>query len=439
MDKPIVVCDFDGTVNRYDVGSRILKTYLPERWEEINYQYSVGKLNNNIIYSDIFIPLMNKKGKEILKNIDSFLMPAKGFIEFYNFCNKNSYEMYILSDGFDFYIARFLEKFNFSINFIANTLISNNGSGFAIKTRFPDENCSSCGTCKSLALKSLLKNKRQSVYIGDGVSDICPSRLPDAFFGKKKILNKIKKLAKNRAVSDFYFYDFLHLKSLFERIGRYRSVIFDLDGTLVDGFDIIYESFNYALEQLGLEKLPAKKIKTVIGPALSEGFRRIVPAHLVDEGVKIYRAYYKERYLVRNKLFEGIRELLRSLKENGVIVGLITNKKAPFAVELINYLKLDNYFDFVVGADDGMLPKPDSMMMDKIVEKFSLNKSEIIYIGDSEVDGAFSQNSNVDFIAVGTGLGKERNLYRYKPLTFCENIEALKRVLYYLIPKKECI
>lgn len=436
MAEPLVVCDFDGTVNKYDVGSKILKTYLPERWEEINSLYVKGKLNNFKIYNEIFLPLMNRKGQQILKDIDNFLLPAKGFKDFYDFCNNRAYRMLILSDGFDFYIKRFLERYNFSVEFIANSILSRNGDGFTLKSSFPNTDCGSCGTCKSLALEKALKVEKHSVYVGDGISDICPSELPDAFFGKKNVLSKIKKLKKERHTSDFYFYDFSHLRKLFEKIGDYKAVIFDLDGTLVDGFDVIYESFNYSLEQLGLEKLPEKKIKTVIGPALSEGFKKLVPEHLVDEGVKLYRAYYKERYLARNQLFNGVRELLKFLKEKGILVGLITNKKAPFAIELINYLKLENYFTFMIGTDDGMLPKPDSMMMNRILEKYDLANSQVIYVGDSEIDGMFSQNSNVDFIAVGMGLGKERKLYKYKPLAFCENVASLMRVISYLIDKK---
>lgn len=435
MAKNIIVCDFDGTVNRFDVGSRILKTYLPDKWEKINNDYKEGKLTNLKIYKDVFLPLMQKKGKEITGSIDRFLQPNKGFGDFYNFCRERNLEIVILSDGFDFYIKRFLEKYGFSVKFFANSVIANNNENYQLKLPYYSEHCDDCGTCKSLILKSILNSNGEAIYVGDGQSDICPSSLPDVFFGKRKLLNKINKIEREREVADFYFYDFTYLKSLFERVGKFRAVIFDLDGTIVDGFDIIYESFNYALEKLGLEKVPERKIKRVIGPALSEGFRSLVPKHLVEEGVSLYRSYYKERYLGRNKLFNGIKELLQSLKMRDIIVGLITNKKAPFAIELINYMSLSKYFDFIIGADQGMLPKPDSMMMDEVVKRYDIEKSQVIYIGDSEIDGAFSQSSEVNFIAVGMGLGKESSLYRYKPIAYCKDVQQLTRVISYLIPK----
>lgn len=434
MAKNLVVCDFDGTVNRIDVGSSIIRRYLPNSWNDVKTAYNTGKLTNYAMYNNVFLPLMKRRGKEIFTEVDRFLVPNSGFREFYEYCKNEGHELIILSDGFDFYINSFLQKFNFSIKFYSNTILMHKNN-LDISFSYQNPDCDKCGTCKYEIMKRLVDKHKNVVYIGDGDSDICPSKLPQAFWGKRKVLQKIRKNGFNRNVPDFYFYDFLHLKNAFNRIKRYRAVIFDLDGTLVDGFDIIYESFNYALRALKLKEVPIKKIKKVIGPALSEGFRMLVPEHLIEEGVSLYRSYYKERYLNRNTLFSGMKDLLVELKKRGVLVGLITNKKEPFALELINHLNLNRCFDFIKGADNGFLPKPDSMMMDEILNRYRLEKSQVLYVGDSEIDGAFSNNAGVDFIAVGMGLGKEKELYKFKPLAYCKDTFALKNVLYYLIPR----
>ncbi len=439
MAKSIVVCDFDGTVNRYDVGSSLLKLLIPERWLEIKRDFLSGKITNYQIYREVYLPLMKKNNLRIFSEMDRFLVPTAGFREFYEYCRQRSVEIVILSDGFDFYIDRFLKKYDFPIKYFSNSFAFLGNGDVELNTPYHSNSCEVCGTCKSLVLERLLKKTDCSAYVGDGESDICPSRMPKAFFGKRRVLKKISKMQEKRASADFYFYDFLHLKRLFEKTVSYRAVVFDLDGTLVDGFDIIYESFNYALKELNLETVPLSKIRKVIGPSLSEGFRRLVPEHLVERGVSLYRSYYKERYLERNKLFSGIPTLLKELKAKNKTVGLITNKKAPFAVELIKYLKLDKHFDFIIGADDGVLPKPHSSMMDMVLKKFDLDASQIIYVGDSEIDGEFANNAEVDFIAVGTGLGKERSLYKYRPVAFCRTVDDLKRTLSYLIPKNGCI
>lgn len=434
MAKNLVVCDFDGTVNRIDVGSSIIKRYLPNSWSEVKKAYNAGKLTNYAMYNNIFLPLLKRRGKEILSEVDRFLVPNNGFREFYEYCKNDGHDLVILSDGFDFYINRFLQKFNFSIKFYSNSILMHKNN-LDINFSYQNPDCDKCGTCKYEIMEKLVETHKNVVYVGDGDSDICSSRLSQAFWGKRKILQKIRKSGFNRNVPDFYFYDFLHLRNAFERKKRYKAVIFDLDGTLVDGFDIIYESFNYALRELKLKEVPINKIKKVIGPALSEGFRRLVPEHLIEQGVSLYRAYYKERYLNRNTLFAGIKDLLVELKKRGVLVSLITNKKEPFAVDLINHLNLNRYFDFIKGADNGFLPKPDSMMMDEVLNRYKLERSQVLYVGDSEIDGAFSNNVGVDFVAVGMGLGKEKELYKFKPLAYCKDSEVLKNVLFYLIPK----
>lgn len=432
MAKNLIACDFDGTVNKIDVGSSLVKALFPEQWEYINKAYQAGKLSNLEIYRDILAPAFKNNGGDPAKIIPKFLRSAGGFQDFYQFCGDAGYELIILSDGFDLYIREFLKKYVLDIKFYANRMVKN-GGGYVLEFPNINNDCAVCGTCKTGLIKQLKKQYREIVYVGDGDSDICPSLISSVFFGKKKALKKVRSMAVSDKVPQFYFYDFERLKEVIKKTGSYRAIVFDLDGTIVDGFDIIYESFNHSLVKLGLEPVPTHRIKKVIGPALSEGFRRLVPSELVDDGVKIYRAYYKDRYLERTMLFSGMRETLKMLKDNNIIVGLITNKKGAFASELMDYLKLSKYFDFIKGAEEGCLPKPDGAMIDAAARQYGLEKSEIIYVGDSSIDGSFARNSGVDFIAVGMGLGKEDELYRYKPISYCASVEELQRVLEYLL------
>lgn len=425
--KKIFVCDFDGTINKFDIGNKITRSLLsPEQYNFIDKLYKERKITNFDIYEKYLAKLISKDGQGIKGIINKYLRETDGFREFANFVKNENYDLLILSDGFDIYISEFLKKYSLDIPYYANRLIKTE-DGYNIIFPNRTEDCNKCGTCKSEVIKKLKENYGEIIYVGDGISDICPSEIVDVFFAKKSIFNKINTNKK------FYFYDFNKLKELISKKGKYKSVIFDLDGTLVDGFDIIYESFNYSLRTLGLKEIPVREIKKVIGPALSEGFRRIVPENLVEEGVKLYRSYYKERYLERTILFEKVEEILNFLKDNKIIVGLITNKKQNFAKELLDYLKISKYFDFIKGADEGYLPKPDSEIMEDVKNSFKLSSEEIIYLGDSEIDGVFAKNCNVDFIALGVGLGNEKNLYKYRPMTYLKSINDLYEILKLII------
>lgn len=425
--KKIFVCDFDGTINKFDIGNKITRSLLsPEQYNFIDKLYKERKITNFDIYEKYLAKLISKDGQGIKGIINKYLRETDGFREFANFVKNENYDLLILSDGFDIYISEFLKKYSLDIPYYANRLIKTE-DGYNIIFPNRTEDCNKCGTCKSKVLKKIKKDYSEIIYVGDGISDICPSEIVDVFFAKRSIFNKINTNKK------FYFYDFNKLKELISKKGKYKSVIFDLDGTLVDGFDIIYESFNYSLRTLGLKEIPVREIKKVIGPALSEGFRRIVPENLVEEGVKLYRSYYKERYLERTILFEKVEDILKFLKDNKIIVGLITNKKQNFAKELLDYLKISKYFDFIKGADEGYLPKPDSEIMEDVKNSFKLSSEEIIYLGDSEIDGVFAKNCNVDFIALGVGLGNEKNLYKYRPMTYLKSINDLYEILKLII------
>ncbi len=424
--KRIIINDFDGTINRFDIGNKITKSLLTtEDYKLIDRVYKNRKISNYEIYERYLAPIISKDGHNLSSIINKYLHQTNGFVNFFNFAKKQDYDLLILSDGFDIYISAFLKKYNIDIPYFANRVIKTE-EGYSLIFPNKKPHCERCGTCKEDIIKNLRRKYNEIIYIGDGLSDICPSSWADVFFGKRKIFKEINVGKK------FYFYDYDRLKDLLQKKGNYRAVIFDLDGTLVDGFDIIYESFNYSLKTLGLKEIPIREIKKVIGPALSEGFRRLVPEHLVAEGVNLYRSYYKERYLERTILFDGVRELLKYLKDMKIIVGLITNKKVSFAEELLRYLKIDKFFDFVNGAEEGYLPKPDSEIMEKIMKEFKINKEETIYIGDSEIDGKFANNCGVDFIALGLGLSSEGNLYKHRPLTYLKDMKSVLNSLTFL-------
>lgn len=435
MTKTLIACDFDGTINKIDIGKAISKYLFPFEWKSIEYKFKKGTINNFEFYTKFLKPKLKKDYSTIKKIISRNLKISKGFYEFYINTQRHGNKLIILSDGFDIYIEAFLKKYNMEIDFFSNKIIDTPDRTLSLKHPYHHPSCPMCGTCKSKILQNIKENYEKTIYIGDGDSDLCPSFYSDIFFGKRKVLQKFlnSQLKKESNSAFFYLYDFNEINNTIDNLNKIKCVIFDLDGTLVDGFDIIYESFNFALKQLGLKTVPTHKIRKVIGPALSEGFRRLVPENFVYKGVQIYRDYYKEKYLHRTILFDGIRDLLTMLKDRKVIVGLITNKKGNFAKDLLSYFNLTKYFDFILGAEDGFLPKPHGDSINYIKEKYDLSSYEIVYIGDSAIDGEFSNKSNIKFIAVGMGLGKEKELYKFKPLSFCYNTHHLKNTLDKLI------
>mgnify|MGYP001042941028 CR=1 FL=1 len=430
MGNNLIACDFDGTINRIDIGKAITKALFPTEWQKIERAFNNNELNNFTLYHKYLLPALQDNNFKIEQIINKNLKISPGFKDFFEKMTKKGNKVIVLSDGFDIYIEAFMKKYKLNLEYYSNKLIySEKHHNYSIIHPYQCYCCNDCGTCKTTIIRKIKHQYKNIIYVGDGDSDICASFQSNIFFGKRKILSKIHNIDYNNKPVLFYLHNFKNLIDDIECLNKIKCVIFDLDGTLVDGFEIIYESFNYALKKLGLKTVPISKIRKVIGPALSEGFRKLVPNNLVEKGVQLYREYYKERYLKRTILFDGIRELLTMLKDRNTIVGLITNKKGNFARDLLEYLNLIPYFDFITGAEEGFLPKPESQIMEHILSKYNLQPNEVVYIGDSSIDGEFAKKADVKFIAVGMGLGKEKELYKYKPLSFCVNTKDLFRVL----------
>ena len=132
---------------------------------------------------------------------------------------------------------------------------------------------------------------------------------------------------------------------------RYTHVFFDLDGTLLNTAPGIKHSFQYALRALEKPVLPEEELDFVIGPPLFWSFHEKLgyDAATAERGVALYREYYRPTGMWECAPYEGIPELLQSLHDAGVHLGVVTGKPEEFAEKLIRHFSLDPLFDFVVG------------------------------------------------------------------------------------------
>ena len=132
----------------------------------------------------------------------------------------------------------------------------------------------------------------------------------------------------------------------------YNYILFDLDGTLTDPGRGITNSVAYALEKFGVSVSDKKELYKFIGPPLTDSFEKYYGFSEEDAliAVEYYREYFKPKGIYENEIYSGVPELLKSLKESGKTVILATSKPEIFAIEILKYFGIDEYFDFVAGA-----------------------------------------------------------------------------------------
>lgn len=186
--KALVLCDFDGTTCVHDVGSALLNHYAADGWKEIDREYLQGKTGSRSAYSRIAPFLYGD-----MESIQSFAISrsriARGFRRFYRLCRLRDIDVKILSDGFDVYIGAILKHRRLAdIDFYANALAVDADGKMTIS--FPGENllCGRCGNCKSHILNAYRLRYERIIYVGDGQSDVCPSRQADVIFARDALL-----------------------------------------------------------------------------------------------------------------------------------------------------------------------------------------------------------------------------------------------------------
>lgn len=186
-----VVSDFDGTITRRDIGHHFFGTFTPDHkdWERLLDEWKRGLLSSKVCLEEEIRSV--KAGREDLdKFIDKeYLDPY--FKDFVDFCNRQRFEIQILSDGLDYYIDQMLFKFGFGfLEFKANHLVLNNGSLSGVE--FPHYNmmdCKMCGNCKRFHVEKLQNAGFFAVYIGNGYSDRCPAGYADMVLAKGELLD----------------------------------------------------------------------------------------------------------------------------------------------------------------------------------------------------------------------------------------------------------
>lgn len=189
---PLVICDFDGTISRADVGHEVFRHFSGDRWVEIDQEYRSGKVGSKDAYSILasFVKIQREELQSFLDGV-SGLDPS--FRDFYEFCVAGGIELKIVSDGLDYYIRDILSRHDLAhIDFFSNTLVFGEQGSISIEFPFSNGECRKCGTCKSNILEGLREKYGRVIYIGDGYSDICPARRADLVFGKKTLYLKCR-------------------------------------------------------------------------------------------------------------------------------------------------------------------------------------------------------------------------------------------------------
>lgn len=193
---------------------------------------------------------------------------------------------------------------------------------------------------------------------------------------------------------------------------KYKNIMFDLDGTVTDSGRAITSSVAYALAQFGITDQPLGKLQTFIGPSLFDSFSREydMTEEDCDKAVAYYRSIYEKEKMYDVDIYDGIPELLQSLKKEGCTVLLITSKPLKFSKKIIEKIGLAKYFDYMVAPDLSDHSSDKKLLIERAIADYDLKKQECIMIGDTNYDINGAVNAGVDSIGVTYGYGNPNEM-----------------------------
>lgn len=192
------------------------------------------------------------------------------------------------------------------------------------------------------------------------------------------------------------------------------TVIFDLDGTMIDTAPDLVAATNHALGLQGLAPVDS----SIIAPAVAYGARAMIRVAMASHGrepdagevevmTEFFLAYYEENIAVYSRPYPGLIEALDRLRAGGAKLGVCTNKRGALACKLLNTLGLDGYFAAIAGRDRFAFHKPDGRHVLGTIELAGGDQARAVMIGDSSADSNAARDAGVGFIAVGFGYGEK--------------------------------
>lgn len=187
---------------------------------------------------------------------------------------------------------------------------------------------------------------------------------------------------------------------------KYNTYIFDLDGTLLDTLQDLANAVNHAMREMKYPERTVDEVRRFIGNGIRMLIKRASPQGISDKDYEktlaIFTAYYLEHIADFTKPYDGIAEVIKTLKSKGCKVAVVSNKADEAAKKVVKDY-FGDIFDMVVGKMDRFpsKPEPDSVLY--VIETLGADKDKCIYSGDSEVDVQTAHNAGLPCVGVTWG------------------------------------
>jgi len=404
------------------MGYILVNRFSSEDWKTIDQDYCDGKIGSKEAYSRI-AGLLKGDGKAILHFIQKHSDIDPYFSSFYKYCKENHIDVKIVSDGLDFYIRTLLEIHRLNeIPFYANTTHLLSGGGLEISFPHSNPECGLCGTCKKKLIQFHRADYDMITFVGNGLSDRCAAAEADFVFAK----DSLYPFCIDKDITCHYFQSFSEILADLKK--RIHGVIFDLDGTLIEAYEAIYQALDEVFRQSGKEIFLYRDLKNYLKADLESTLLQFFSPEEAQKTIPIMRKKYAEVYIDHTHFLDGAKEVIETLHARGVRMAIASNKFGRFSREALAHLGVSHYFNAVFGAGDVPRNKPFPDMLHASLKEMNLPPEEVIYVGDTVTDIEAGKEAGVDVYALPTGFHSREELSEKKPKRILKNLKELIRL-----------
>lgn len=207
-----------------------------------------------------------------------------------------------------------------------------------------------------------------------------------------------------------------------------KAVIFDLDGTLIDAYKAIIESFNFTMSKIDHPKQKSGIIRRAVGWGDENLLRPFVKEKDLKKALGIYRKHHRQSLIEYSRLLPGAALLLKTLRKKGYKLAVASNRPTKYSDILLRHLDIKQYFHYILCGDKLKQGKPHPEILYRIIDKFGVLKKEAIYVGDMTVDAQAGRNAGVRSIIVTTGSSSRREIMAERPFRMISRVSSLLKM-----------
>lgn len=213
---------------------------------------------------------------------------------------------------------------------------------------------------------------------------------------------------------------------------KIKTILFDLDGTLIDHFDAVLKTYLHVHKSLGSPNKDYQFNKKSLGNITPITLKELVGEELLAQAIPIFEDYYTSVLNEDLRLIPGVSWLLENLLSLNYTLAIFTNKPTQYAISNCKTLKIDHYFDHIIGLDQQLLKKPEKAFSEYALQQVSSCSKSTVLIGDStfDIDAAYAIDIPIYSVVTGTHTREELLNHHNKPTEIFENMYDLGQTLF---------